>query len=104
MPCNCYSKYKDHPPLSIVNPTLFRSSLLLEQLLHQLLFLDEECSYNSILDTVCAAGASVGTLDGFLVLGETGVFARAEGGDPWESDATVTASRTLAGLLDVQIS
>jgi hypothetical protein len=75
-------------------------------------------------------------LDGLLVLGETGVFARAEGGDllsvkvlatqnprsptpaeraerargrrrrryPWESDATVTASRTLAGLLDVQIS
>jgi hypothetical protein len=82
MPCNCYSKYKDHPPLSIHgNPTLFRSSLLLEQLLNQLLFLDEECSYNSILDTVCATGASVGTLDGFLVLGEAGVFARAEGRD-----------------------
>ena len=50
------------------------------------MFLDEERSYNPILDTVCAARASVGTLDGLLVLCEAGVFARTEGRDLSQSD------------------
>jgi hypothetical protein len=54
---------------------------LLEHLLDDLLLLNEECSDNTVLDAVRAAGATVRTLDGLLGLGDGGVLAGSEGRD-----------------------
>jgi hypothetical protein len=60
---------------------LFGGSLLLHQLFHQLLFLDEECSYNSVFDAICATRATICTCYRLLVLGEASIFARTKSGN-----------------------
>ena len=60
---------------------LFGRGLLFDQLLDQLLFLNKKCPHNPILDTICAARSTVCTLYCFLVLGKTGVFLGAKGGN-----------------------
>lgn len=50
-------------------------------LLHDLLLLDQERAYNTVLDAVRAARATIGALDGLLGLGDLRVFAGAEGRD-----------------------
>ena len=54
---------------------------MFNQLLHQLLFLNKECPHNAILDTVCTARSTVGTLYCLLILGKTGVFLGTKGGN-----------------------
>lgn len=76
----------------------------LENLLDDLLFFDQECSYDTVADTVAASGSTVGTLDGLLWAGDLRVFAGSEGWDAWELDATVTAFWGSSLLLDVQVT
>lgn len=52
-------------------------------LLHNLLLLDQERTHDTVLDTVRAAGTTIGTLDGLLGFGDLRVLARAERGDLW---------------------
>lgn len=47
-------------------------------LLHNLLLLDQERTYNAVLDTVGAARTTVGTLNGLLGLGDLRVLAGTE--------------------------
>ncbi len=54
---------------------------LLEHLLHNLLLLDQKRPDHPILDAIRTSRSSVRALDGFLGLGDVGVFAGAEGGD-----------------------
>jgi len=54
---------------------------LLEHLLHNLLLLDQKRPDHSILDAIRTSRSSVRALDGFLGLGDVGVFAGPEGGD-----------------------
>ena len=54
---------------------------MLHQLFHQLLFLNKEGPHNSILDTVCTARSTVGTLYCLLILGKTHVFFGTKGRD-----------------------
>ena len=63
-----------------------RSSLalllsLLHDLLDNLLFFNQECANNAVLDAVGTPGTTVGALDGLLGLGDLGVLAGAEGGN-----------------------
>jgi hypothetical protein len=60
---------------------LLAGLLLLENLLHDLLLLNEESTDDTVADTSTAAGTTVGTLNSLLGLGDGGVLARAEGGD-----------------------
>jgi hypothetical protein len=76
---NCYTY--SIPPDGNVIAILFGGGLLFNQLLHQLLFLNKECPYNPILDTVCTARTTVGTLYCLLILGKTGVFLGTKGGN-----------------------
>jgi hypothetical protein len=76
---NCYTY--NIPPDGNVIAILFGGGLLFNQLLHQLLFLNKECPHNAILDTVCTARSTVGTLYCLLVLGKTGVFLGTKGGN-----------------------
>ena len=55
--------------------------LLLQHLLDNLLLLDQEGTDDAVAHAVAAAGATVGTLDGLLGLGDLGVLAGAESGD-----------------------
>jgi hypothetical protein len=73
---NCDYTYNNNPSPSEVN--LFRGGLLLNQLFDQFLFLNEECSYNPILDTICTARTTVSTLYCLFVLGKTSVFTGTE--------------------------
>ena len=54
---------------------------LLEHLLHNLLLLDQKRPDHPILDAIRTSRSSVRALDGFLGLGDVGVFAGPEGGD-----------------------
>lgn len=58
---------------------LFRGSLLLDQLFNQLLFLNEECPDDSILDTICTARTSISALYCLFILRKSGVFTRTKG-------------------------
>ena len=78
---NCNYTYNKNLSPSSVIAILFRSGLLLNQLFNQLLFLNEKCPHNPILDTICAARATISTLHSLLVLGKTGVFTRTKGGN-----------------------
>jgi hypothetical protein len=62
-------------------PLMLLLLTLLEHLLHNLLLLDQKRPHNSILDAIRTSRSSVRALDGFLGLGDVGVFAGAEGGD-----------------------
>jgi len=75
---NCDYTYNNNPSPSEAIAILFCGGLLLNQLFHQLLFLDEECSHNPILHTICATRATVGTLYCLFILGKTGIFAGTE--------------------------
>ena len=57
---------------------LGRLLALLEHLLYNLLLFDEECSHNPVLDTVCAAGAAVGSLNGLCWARDGGILAGPE--------------------------
>jgi len=86
-----------------------RSSLalllsLLHDLLDNLLFLNQECANDTVLDAVGTSGTAVGTLDGLLWSGDAGIFARTQSRDTREFDAAVTAFWRSALLLQVQIS
>lgn len=75
---HCEYVYCNNPPRSDIIAVLFCSGLLLHQLLHQFLLLDEECPHNSILDAISAAGSTVCTLYIFLILREAGIFTRTQ--------------------------
>ena len=72
------------PPTSSSSTTTTTTLLtLLQHLLHNLLFLNQESPHDAIFDARCAAGAAVGALDCFLAAGDLAVLAGAEGGDLW---------------------
>ena len=54
-----------------------------------------------LTDATGALGATVGTGDSLLALGELGVAGGSEDGDPREHTAAVTATDTLGGLCSV---
>lgn len=62
-------------------PLMLLLLTLLEHLLHNLLLLDQKRPDHPILDAIRTSRSSVRALDGFLGLGDVGVFAGPEGGD-----------------------
>lgn len=70
----------DTPSIGLVGEGGLRENLGAD-LLHDLLLLDQECAHDTVLDTVCATGTTIGTLDGLLGLGDLRVLAGAKGGD-----------------------
>lgn len=91
------------PPL-IPSHLFLLGSGFLKDLLYDLLLLDQERTYNAVLDTVGAARTTVSTLNGLLGLGDLGVLAGAESRDSGKLDATVTTLRGSSPLLDVEVT
>jgi hypothetical protein len=54
---------------------------LLHDLLDNLLFFNQECANNAVLDAVGTSGTAVGTLNGLLRSGDAGIFARTQSRD-----------------------
>jgi len=75
--------------------------LLLENLLDDLLLLNEESTHNPVTDASCAAGATIGTGNRLLVLGQALVHDRPEVRDPLEDSSTVATLNTGGLLADV---
>jgi len=69
-----------HPQSQNLSPALLLL-VLLHDLLHNLLLLDQERAHNSVLDTVGTATATIGALDGLLGARDGGVFARPKSWD-----------------------
>jgi hypothetical protein len=84
--------------------SLLLLSGLLEHTLNDLLFLNEEGTDDSLLDTAGADVTTVGTLDGLVWLGNVGVFTWSQAGNTWKSNTAVTALWSRGILLDVQVS
>jgi len=101
---------------------------LLQYLLDDLLLFDQESTNDSVPDAVGASGATVGTLDGLLRSGCSGIFSRSKSWDlystivrtkfpsclarpgllrgtyTWEFNAAITTFGSSSSLLDVQQS
>jgi hypothetical protein len=54
---------------------------LLHDLLDNLLFLNQECAHDTVLDAVGTSGTAVGTLNSLLRSGDAGIFARTQSRD-----------------------
>jgi hypothetical protein len=63
---------------------------LLQHLLDDLLFFDQESTNDSVPDTVGASGATVGTLNGLLWSGCSGIFS---GSKSWDLYSTVVRTK-----------
>jgi len=100
----------DIPSFSFTTPAVGTYPLsllllrLLEYLLDDLLFLNQEGPSDSVLDAVCAAAATIRPRDALLRSADSCVFAGTEGLDAWELGTAVTALGRRAGLFDVQVS
>ena len=65
----------------MMHPLTLLRQILLQYLLHNLLFLDQKCPYDPVLYTVRAPRSSICALYCFLGFGDFGVFPGAESGD-----------------------
>lgn len=84
--------------------SLLLLSGLLEHTLDDLLFLDEEGTDDSFLDTTGADVTTVGTLNSLVWLGNVGVLTWSQASNTWKSNAAVTTLWSRGVLLDVQVS
>lgn len=79
-------------------------SILLEDLLDNLLLLDKESTDNLLLDAVGAERATVSTVDSLLGVVDTGVLAGSQGSKTGESNGALTALGSGGVLLEVKVS
>lgn len=75
--------------------------LVLQYSLDDLLFLNQECSHNSLLNTVSTSGSTVCSLNGLVGLGNLSVLSWSQGGDTLQSITTVTTLWSGGLFLDV---
>ena len=75
--------------------------LVLQYSLDDLLFLNQKCSHNSLLDTVGTSGSTVCSLDGLVGLRNLSVLSWSQGGDTLQSITTVTTLWSGGLFLDV---
>ena len=75
--------------------------LVLQHSLDNLLFLNQEGSDNSLLDTVGTSRTAVSSLHGLVGLGNLSVLSWSQRRDTWQLAATVTTLDLRSLLLDV---
>jgi hypothetical protein len=78
--------------------------LSLEDTLDDLLFFDQKGTDDAAADTVATTGATISTVDGLLSLGDVVELTGTESLDTSQVVTTVTATRSLDGLLLVLVN
>lgn len=86
-----------------LHPVTMHLSLLLlrlfKHLLDDLLFLDQECANDTVLDTAGASRSTVCSLNRLLGAGDVGVFAWSESWDALKLVTTVTTCNSMLAIV-----